>query len=449
MRRTPALGMAPPCPYTSCRWYNFGVKLPRICLVKQNLPDRSIHDIPTETREQLELADFASRVRPGARVAVGAGSRGIASIATVVRAVVDYWKEHGARPFIFPAMGSHGGATAEGQASVLAHYGIAEESMGCPIVSSLEVVSTGRTPEGIETFMDRQAYQSDGVLMVNRVKWHTDFGGKIESGLCKMSAIGVGKLAGAQQYHAFGHRIGLERVVRSVYRQVAQSGKLLGGLAILEDGNHAVAKLEAVHADRLEQREEELLELVKSWMARVPVETLDLLIVDQMGKDISGTGMDTKVVNRSIHGSSNCFDTAPFIHRVFAREMSDLSYGNAVGVGMADVVADRLLAKIDWDATYLNSLTACTPPGIQTPIHFPTDRECATKIGRTAGRLDLGEVTIAWIANTNALGRMALSESLLGEIGKNPHLEVLSEPMELPFDADGNLPPLGKVWPRP
>jgi hypothetical protein len=424
------------------------VKLPRICLVKQNLPDRSVQDIPTETREQLETADFASRVKPGARIAIGAGSRGISNIDTVLRAVVDYWKEHGAHPFIFPAMGSHGGATAEGQTSVLAHYGVVEQTMGCPIVSSLEVVSTGRTPEGIETFMDRQAYESDGVLMVNRVKWHTDFGGKIESGLCKMSAIGVGKLAGAQQYHAFGHRIGLDQVVRSVYRQVAKSGKMLGGLAILEDGNHAVAKLEAVHADRLEQREEELLELVKSWMARVPVETLDLLIVDQMGKDISGTGMDTKVVNRSIHGGANCFDTAPFIHRVFAREISDRSYGNAVGVGLADVITDRLLAKIDWDATYLNSLTACTPPGIQIPIHFPTDRECATKIGRTAGRLALGDVTIAWIANTNELAALALSENLLTEIGTNPYLEVVSELMELPFDAEGNLPALESLWPR-
>ena len=424
------------------------MKLPRICLVKQNLPNRSIPDFPAETRKQLELADFASRVKPGARVAIGAGSRGISSIEIILRAVVDYWKDHGAKPFIFPAMGSHGGATAEGQASVLAHYGVVEQSMGCPIVSSLEVVSTGRTPEGIETFMDRQAYESDGVLMVNRVKWHTDFGGKIESGLCKMSAIGVGKLAGAQQYHAFGHRLGMEHVIRGVYRQVAKSGKLLGGLAILEDANHASAKLVAVRSEELEQREEELLELVKSWMARIPVETLDLLIVDQMGKNISGTGMDTKVVNRSIHGGANCFDTAPFIHRVFARQLSDLSYGNAVGIGLADVVTDRLLATIDWNATYLNSLTACTPPGIRTPLHFPSDRECATKIGRTTGRLDLTELTIGWIANTNELRLLALSENLLGEIGKDPRLEVLSGPMELPFDGEGNLPPIERLWPR-
>jgi hypothetical protein len=158
--------------------------------------------------------------------------------------------------------------------------------------------------------------------------------------------------------------------------------------------------------------------------------------------------MDTKVVNRSIHGGANCFNTAPFIHRVFARQLSDLSYGNAVGIGLADVVTDRLLAKIDWSATYLNSLTACTPPGIRTPLHFPSDRECATKIGRTAGRLDLTELTIGWIANTNELRLLALSENLLGEIGKDPRLEVLSEPMELPFDAEGNLPPIDRLWPR-
>ena len=417
----------------------------KICLVKQHFPDRSIADIPTDVRTQLELAGFARQLKPGARIAIGAGSRGISKIATILRAVVDYWKEKGARPFIFPAMGSHGAATAEGQARVLAHYGIQEEAMGCPIVSSLDVVPTGRTPEGIETFMDRHAYESDGVLMVNRVKWHTDFSGKLESGLCKMAAIGVGKLAGAQQYHAFGHRLGLEQVIRSVYRQVAKSGKMLGGLAILEDAYHQPGKLAAVRADELEQREEELLELVKSWMGRVPVETLDLLIVDQMGKNISGTGMDTKVINRSIHGGGNCFTTAPIVHRVFAREMHDMSYGNAVGVGSADVISDRLLAKIDWDATYVNSLTACTPPGIRTPIHFPTDYECVSKIGRTAGRLDLRDLTIGWIANTNELGLLALSENLFDEIRKNPGVEVVSEPMELPFNAEGNLPYLDKL----
>jgi hypothetical protein len=421
------------------------VKLPRICLVRQHLPDRRISDIPTETREQLELADFASSSPDGARIAIGVGSRGIARLDTVVRAIVDYWKEHGAHPFIFPAMGSHGGGTAEGQASVLAHYGVDEARMGCPVVSCLDVVPMGRTPEGIETYLDKQAFESDGVLMVNRIKWHTDFTGSIESGLCKMSAIGMGKLAGARQYHAFGHRIGLERVIRSIYRQVASSGKILGGVAIVEDGNHEPGMIAAVRADMIEQREEQLLEIAKSWMARIPVRELDVLIVDQMGKNFSGTGMDTKVVNRDMQGAINCYVTAPLVHRVFVRDLHELTMGNALGVGLADVTTDRLLAKIDWEATYLNSLTACTPRGIQVPVHFPSDRECISKIGPTTGRVDLADLTIGWLANTNELGVIGFSENLLGEIEQNPALAVISDPMEMPFDAGGNLPPLGEV----
>jgi hypothetical protein len=241
----------------------------RLYLVRQNFPDRRIIDIPAEVARQLQAADFASRVKPGARIGIGVGSRGISNIATIVRAVADYWKSAGMRPFIFPAMGSHGAATAEGQADVLAHYGMIEETMGCPIVSSLEVVPVGKTPEGISTFMDRSAYESDGVMLVGRVNWHTDFAGKIESGLFKMMAIGLGKFAGAQHYHTYAYKMGLDRVIRSIGRQVLKSGKILGGLAILEDAYHNTGKLDAVPVEAMEQREEELLSLAKSWMGRL------------------------------------------------------------------------------------------------------------------------------------------------------------------------------------
>src|ERR1044071_7649212 len=251
------------------------MQFPRIFAVRQNFPDRRIADVAGEVRKQLSGSPFASRLKPGSRVAIGVGSRGISNIATIARAVVDYWKSAGMRPFIFPAMGSHGAATAEGQADVLAHYGIIEETMGCPIVSSLDVVPVGTTPEGIRTFMDRNAYESDGVMLVGRVKWHTDFAGKIESGLFKMMAIGLGKFAGAQHYHTYAYRMGLERVIRTVGRQVLKSGRILGGLAILEDANHNTAKLEAVPVEMMEELEQELLELTKSWMGRIPVEALD------------------------------------------------------------------------------------------------------------------------------------------------------------------------------
>jgi hypothetical protein len=413
--------------------------LSRMALVRQNFPDRRVRDIPGEIQKELSAAGFASKLKPGSRVAIGVGSRGIANIAVIVRSVADYWKGQGMRPIIFPAMGSHGAATAEGQADVLAHYGIHDASMGCPVVSSLDVAPLGRTAEGIEAFMDRGAYESDGVMLVNRVKWHTDFAGKLESGLFKMMAIGLGKFAGAQRYHTFAVRLGLERVIRSVGRQVLASGKILGGLAILEDAHHNTGKLEAVPVESMEQREEELLELVKSWAGRIPVEEVDVLIVDEIGKNISGAGMDTKVINRSIHIEYNPWPNAPRIQRIFARDLSALSYNNAVGLGMADVVADRLVNRVDWNATCINSLTASTPEASRTPIHFPTDRECLERISATVGKFDPAEVTIGWIRNTMELSLLALSENLLPEVRRNPSLEVLGEPRELDYDAEGNL----------
>src|SRR5215468_4367837 len=254
------------------------MQFPRLLLVRQKFPDRRIPDVAAEVRKQLGASGFAARLKPGSRIAIGVGSRGIHNIATIVRNVVGYWKDAGTQPFIFPAMGSHGAATAAGQADVLAHYGITETEIGCPIMSQLEVVSLGKTADGIEAFMDRNAYESGGVMLVGRVKWHTDFAGKIESGLFKMMAIGLGKFAGAQRYHSYAYNLGLEHVIRSVGRQVLQSGKVIGGLAILEDAYHNTGKLDAVPVELMEQREEENLELVKSWMPRIPCD-LDVLVL--------------------------------------------------------------------------------------------------------------------------------------------------------------------------
>ncbi len=413
------------------------MEFPRLLLVRQNFPDRRIPDIPAEVRRQLSASAFATRLRRGSRLAIGVGSRGIRDLATIVGSVVRYWKDQGVEPFLFPAMGSHGGATAEGQADVLAHYGITEASMGCPIVSQLEVVSLGKTSDGIEAFMDRMAYQADAVLLINRVKWHTDFSGAIESGLFKMMAIGLGKLAGAQRYHAYGHHLGLEYVIRTVGRQTLRSGKILGGLAILEDAYHQVAKLDAVPADQMEQREEENLALVKSWMAKIPMD-LDLLVVDEMGKNISGMGMDTKIINRTHRGEYNPFPDAARIERIFARDLSDNTYGNALGIGSADVVTDRLVRAIDNHATWINALTASNPSGAHTPIHFPTDRECIEQILPAAGRINLNEATIGWIRNTLELSRIALSETLRHQIDQNPMLTV-EDTLPMEFDPAGNL----------
>jgi hypothetical protein len=414
------------------------MQFPRLLPVRQHFPDHRIPDVRHAVQLELRESAFGSRLKPGAQIALGVGSRGIANIATIVRAAVDYWKAQGARPFIFPAMGSHGAATAEGQADVLAHYAIHEATMDCPVRSSLEVVSLGKTADGIEAFMDHNAYQSDGVMMIGRVKWHTDFAGGIESGLFKMMAIGLGKFAGAQRYHTYAYKMGLEQMIRSVGRQVLKSGKILGGVAILEDANHNTGQVTAVPVEQMERKEEELLTLVKSWKGRVPL-PLDILILDEIGKNVSGAGMDTKVVNRSVYGDYNPWADEPRIERVFVRDLSPHSYGNAVGLGMADVVHNRLLEKVDWNATWINSLTASTPAAIRTPIHFPTDRECLSRIAPTVGRLDLAEVTYGWIKNSLELGNLKLSENLRDEIRNNSMLEIIGPAEELEFDEAGNL----------
>ena len=413
------------------------MQFPRLLVTRQKFVDRRIPDVPAEVEKQLASSGFAARVKPGARIAIGVGSRGIHNIDIIARSVVRYWREQGMKPFIFPAMGSHGAATAEGQTKVLAHYGITEAAMGCPIVSHLDVVSLGKTADGIEAFMDKSAYDSDGVMLVGRVKWHTDFDGKIESGLFKMMAIGLGKFAGAQRYHTYAYNLGLEHVIRSIGRQVLGSGKILGGLAILEDANHNTAKLDAVPVEEMEAREEANLALVKSWMARVPM-NLDILVLDEIGKNISGAGMDTKVVNRDVNGAYNPWPGIPHFQRIFVRDLSELTYNSGVGLGMADVVTDRLVNRIDWTPTWLNSLTANTPAAIRTPIHFPTDRECLERIAPTVGKLDLGTVTYGWIRNSMELGRLALSENLRAAIEQNPDLEIEAA-IDFEFGDDGNL----------
>src|SRR5579872_3823150 len=413
----------------------------RMLTVRQKFPDRSLRDIPGTVAR--ELTPLAATLKPKARIAIGVGSRGIANIAQIVHSAVDFFKSRGFEPFLFPAMGSHGAATAEGQARVLAHYGIDESTMGCRLLSSLEVVSLGSTPDGIEAFMDQNAFSADAVFLIGRVKWHTDFAGKIESGLFKMMAIGLGKFAGAQRYHTYAYKLGLEHVIRTVGRQVLASGKVLGGLAILEDANHDTAQLTAVPVEQMETREEELLALVKSWMGKIPVPELDILIVDEIGKNVSGAGMDTKVINRGVNGEYNPWPNTPRINRIYIRDLTSNSYGNGVGLGMADVVNDRLLQKIDWNPTRINSLTASTPACIRTPIHFASDRECLERIAPTVGKTDLSQVSFGWIRNSLELAVLKLSENLRPEIGKNSILEIVGPAEAMEFDESGTL--LGKV----
>ncbi len=375
----------------------------------------------------------------GSRIAVGVGSRGITNIDVIAKAVVDFWKSRDCKPFIIPVMGSHGASTGPGQADVLAHYGIDEETMGCPIVSSLDVAPIGTTPDGIEVVMAKDALEADGVMLCARVKWHTDFEGKLESGIHKMMAIGLGKRAGAQVYHTHGLKLGLERMIRTVGEVVLGTGKMLGGLAILEDAHHSTAEVHAVGAAGMVEQEEKLLERVKSWKPNIPVKELDILIVDEIGKNFSGAGMDTKIINRSGRRGPNVWDGVPTIHRIFARDLSPLSDGNAVGIGLCDVISDRLYGKIDFEPTWINSLTASSLTASYVPLHFADDRTCIEKIAPTCGKLDVRDVSIAWIRNSMDINELLISENLLEEVRRNPALEVLGEPTEIEYDSDGNL----------
>ena len=408
--------------------------------VRQRFPHRALKDIPGAV--QRELAPIASHVRPGARVAIGVGSRGIANLAQIARSVVDAFRAHGAQPFLFPAMGSHGAATAQGQADVLAHYGVDEASMGCPVVSSFDVISLGRTGQGIEVFAGKDAWESDGVFFINRVKWHTSFAGDIESGVSKMMALGLGKIEGAKSCHGHARSLGMTAVIRSVAGYLLDTGKVLGGLAILEDAHHDTAQLTALGASGLMEREVDLLALVKSWMGRLPVAALDVLIVDEIGKNISGTGMDLKIVNRGVHGEYNPWPNTPTVQRIFIRGLSDLSYGNAVGIGLADVIHDRLLEKVDVAAGRTNARTSGSLAAVRTPLHFASDRECLDLLFKTVGKFNDDDVTIGWIRNSLDLGEMVISENLAAEI-KSPAIEIAGPSFALKFDGNGNLMP----WP--
>jgi hypothetical protein len=415
------------------------MQLQKLVHIRQNFPDRALPDVSAAVRAQMESADWALAVKPGSRIAVGVGSRGITNIDVITKSVIEFWKSRNVQPFLIPVMGSHGSASAEGQASVLAHYGITEETMGAPVVSSLDVVPIGTTPTGIEVVMDRQAHEADGTMLLSRVKWHTDFDGKLESGIHKMMAIGLGKWAGAKRYHTFALEYGLEEVIRSAGKVMLNTGKMLGGLAILEDAYHSTAEVAAVGAEEMVEREEELLAKVKSWKPNIPVQKVDLLVVDEIGKNFSGAGMDTKIVNRSGRNGPNTWPDVPKISRIIVRDLSPLSYGNAIGIGLADAITDRLFRKVDFEAMYVNSLTASSPAASFTPMHFPSDRLCIEKIAPTCGKIDLSDVTIAWIRNSMDIGELMISEGLIDEVSTNSQIEVISDPIDLKFDSEDNL----------
>lgn len=411
--------------------------VPRMCRVKQQLEGPTLPDVPAAVRATLRTLGLRDRVRPGQTVAITAGSRGIANIDRITRAVVDELQALGLAPFIVPTMGSHGGATAEGQRKVLEHYGITEPAMGCPIKSGMEVVQIA-TAKGIPVFCDRNAWEADHIAVVARIKAHTDFTGDIESGLFKMMAIGLGKQRGAEHYHRLGQVYSYAEIFPLVGRTVLQTARILFGLGIAENGYEQTAKVQALLPPDFEEGEKALLKEAKAWMARLPFDALDLLIVDEIGKDISGAGMDTNVIGRPFVQK---VVERPKIRRILVRDITPECEGNAVGIGLADFTTRRLVSQINYQAMYMNAITSGVPEGAKVPIAFDSDREAIQVALGMIGLTPPEQARVIRIRNTLHLVELDVSEALLPEVKAHARLTAVTDLAPLAFDSQGNLLP--------
>lgn len=414
--------------------------LPLWAPVRQSLDDTDIGDVRAAIAAQFQRAGIGDRLRPGQRVAITAGSRGIDRIDEVVRAVVDEVRALGAEPFIVPAMGSHGGATAEGQRELIAHYGITEETMGCPILSSMETVQLGMVEGDVPVWIDKNAFEADAVIPVGRVKPHTDFRGPVESGLMKMIAIGLGKQHGAEFFHFQGMGE-FYHLIPAVANYTLSRVNIPFGVAVIENGYGSLAQAEAVPAARIFEREQELLRIARNRMGRLPGESIDVLIIDRIGKDISGDGADPNVINRDVAGALPLTEEPekPRIQRVIMRDLTDDTDGNASGIGMADIVLRRAVERMDPVATYMNMITAKAPQGARIPLTVDNDRQaiqialaCCLKTKPETSR-------IARIQDTKHVETFWASEPLLPELLASGRVEVTGELRPIGFDNEGML----------
>lgn len=416
---------------------------PRMLRVRQLFATPPPLDLPAAIRDALRALNLEAVLPPAARVAVAVGSRGITHLLPITRAILERLKADGARPFVVTAMGSHGGATPEGQRRILADYGLTEATLDAPIRDATDVRSLGRTDEGTEVWCSEDALQADCILLVNRIKPHTDFGGAIGSGLLKMSVVGLGKHAGAQAFHRAAQRIGYETALRAMATVIRRHTPLLGGIAILEGPQHQTARIVGVPASQLEALEPSLVAEARRWMPRLPFDEIDLLIVDRIGKEISGTGMDPNVIGRSIHGYSLLepeMPRHPRIRRIFVRDLTPATRGNATGIGMADFTTTRLVQSIDQRTTYTNALTAISLQGSKIPIHFPTDRDAVAAAINSLSLPEPAAARVVRIADTLSLTELKVSEACADEVRARPQeLEILGGPADLTWDAKGDL----------
>jgi hypothetical protein len=413
------------------------VDIPHVAPIRQTRVQPAVADIAAEARRQWQNSRLSQRIKRGDRVLVGVGSRGIANLATMVRATLDVLRDLGARPAVVAAMGSHGGATAEGQRELLASYGITEDSLRVPVLTDMATVQLGTNSWGEPVYWDKNAAEADAVVTVSRVKLHTDFRGRYESGIVKMLVIGLGKRDGAAQHHRWGVR-GLRDMIPETVKVVLDKTRFAAGLAVLENAREETARLQVVDRDELLDVEPKLLQEAAGLMGRLPFDQLDLLVIGEIGKNYSGAGIDPNVVGRLLM-EGHPEPEKPRITRICALDLSPESHGNGTGVGIADLTTDRLLKAIDPVPFRMNNLTACFLWRSKLPFSFPNDRECLDTALATCWQPNREAVRMAFIPNTLELEYLWASKPLLEEAKANKELELTGDLQPLPFDAAGNL----------
>jgi len=416
------------------------LNFPTTFRVRQSFPRQRVSDVPAAVHDELAKLALGGSIRSGQTVAITAGSRGIANIGVILRAVADFVRSLGGEPFLTPAMGSHGGATAEGQVALLGGLGVTEETCGCPIRSSMETVEIGQAAAGFPIYADRHAQQADHVLVVGRVKLHTIFSGQFQSGLMKMLLIGLGKHDGAKIYHRATMQIDFDELVADIAPKVMAACGVVAGLAVLENAYDETARIEAIAPDKFITREPELLRLAETWFPKLPFSEVDLLLVDQIGKNISGSCMDTNVIGRKTSPTGEAHAALSQVKRIAVRSLTPESHGNAIGIGMADFCLGSLVDDMDLQTTATNGLTSGEPDKIKVPLRFATDRQMLSAAFGTIGLTEPDESRLLWIRDTLHLTELECSAAYWPEAQQRDDLEILSEPRPLPWDNEGNLP---------
>ena len=420
-----------------------GPELPLMFRLTQKFKVPPAVDVIKELNRQWAELKGSVALKPGMVIAVCAGSRGITNLQKVVADVVAKLKEAGCKPFITPAMGSHGGATPEGQTEILAARGITEQTVGAPVRATVDVVPMGQV-DGIPLFLDRLAHEADGIVLINRIKPHTNFVGRTESGLIKMIAIGLGNQIGAEHYHRLSVSRSLYEILSKAGTTLIQKSNVLFGVGLVENQDHQTAMIRMILADQVEEAETELLKKAKEILPTLPLDQIDLLIVDEMGKDISGEGIDPNVVGRDVcaYGAER---PLPEITRIFVRDLTEASEGSAIGIGQADFTTRRLVDKMDFQATAINSLTACCPEAAKVPLTYRQDKDALAAALMTLRPYTMDDLRLVWIKNTMELTRILVSKACLEELQGREDVEIDPAEIWLKFDPKGNLPPLTEM----